>query len=105
VLSAAKPLNIPIPQKDPGYLEIGRVSFEGELLIGAGLLPFVLGLLCIVLGRFGVANVPRSSYARGTAFWAAAFTFLGLAGLVTLGLFVGGQVLTGSAPNWAPGKD
>jgi hypothetical protein len=105
VLAAAGPLHIPIPEKDPGYLNIPRLSFQGELGLGVGLVPTLLGCLCVVLGRFGVANAPASSGARGTALWAALFSLLAFVGAVAFLVFVGEQVRTGSAPRLDPTPD
>jgi hypothetical protein len=105
VISAAGPLHIPIPDKDPGYLNVPRLAFTGELLIGVGLIPSLLGYLCIVLGRFGVADAPGSSGARGTALWAAVFSLLALVGAVAFLFFVGEQVRTGNMPRLDPTPD
>jgi hypothetical protein len=105
VVAAAGPLHIPIPDKDPGYLNIPRVSFVGELFLGVGLIPTLLGILCVVLGRFGVANAPASSGVRGTALWAAVFSLLALVGAVAFLCFMEEQVRTGSAPRLDPSAD
>ncbi len=102
VISAAGPLGIVIPEKDPGYLGFPRITFVGELLLGVGFVPVLLGLFAIVLGRFGVANAPAGSGARGPALWAAVFSLLAFAGLVAFSVFVGEQVRTGAAPRLEP---
>lgn len=104
-LAASGPLGLNFLEKDPGYLNINRMSFKSELLIWAGYVPVVLGVLAVVLGRFGTANVPASSGARGTAFWAAVFTLLALVGLVATGLMVGEQIRSGAPPEWMPTSD
>jgi hypothetical protein len=105
VLAAAEPLGIHLPDKDPGYLGIHRLSFTGELFLAAGFAPTLLGLLLVVLGRFGVANTPTTSGARGPALWAAIFTLLALIGLLAVGLMVGQEVRTGSAPDISPSSE
>ena len=97
-IELAKHFKVPIPDKTPGYLGVTDLSAEQEIRYGAVLVPGLLGLLFLTLGRFGASNVPRSSYAKGPALASAAATLIGLLGLLALGAIVAKQVADGFAP-------
>ena len=66
----------PLPVKDPGYSGQTWLSSQQELEIVAVMLPFVLGVLLMLIGRFGVARVPQRAQTRGLATFAALATLV-----------------------------
>ncbi len=88
---ALQAFNVSLPNQSPGYLKIADFSQSQEIRLFATLGPLLLGLLCVALGRIGVAGAPAASYARGPA------TFASLATLACLGGFIAVAVITGLA--------
>ena len=66
-IGIAEKFGVQLPSQSPGYLKIDFFSTDAEIKLGAVVIPVVLGLLVLLMGRFGVANAPRSSYAKGLA--------------------------------------
>jgi len=66
----------PIPVKDPGYSGQAWLSSQQEIEIVAVIAPFVLGVLLMLIGRFGVASVPQKAQTRGLALFSALATLL-----------------------------
>lgn len=97
-LELAQQFKVPLPDKNPGYLGLNDWSAVQEIRYAAVLGPALLGLLFLTLGRFGAANAPRSSYAKGPGLAAALGTLIGLLGLLALGAIVGKQIADGFAP-------
>ena len=63
-----------------GTIKILNLSQLAEIRLGAFLIPAALGALCLIVGRFRVGTVPRSSCARGPAKLGALFTLLAVCG-------------------------
>lgn len=85
-----------------GVIKLLNLSQLSEIRLGAFLIPAVLGVFCLIIGRFRVGSVPRSSCARGPAKLGALFTLLavgGFAAFVTM-LILG--MKDGYIPNLEP---
>lgn len=87
-----------LPSQSPGYLQLQGLSSDTEIRVGAVLVPAALGLLFLMLGRLGVSNAPRSSYARGLSSMASIATIIGMGGLVAFAVPTGGQIAAGFFP-------
>lgn len=98
-LDLARIFKVPIPDKNPGYLGVSDLSAAQEIRCGAVVIPAALGLLFLVLGRFGAANAPRSSYAKGAAVAAAVATLLGLIGASAFAVMTGKEIADGIIPH------
>jgi len=83
----------------PGYLKIANLSSEEEIRTGAVVAPVLLGFLVLLLGRFGLSNAPRSSYAKGMATAAALVTLGAVLGLVCYGVPTAMIVIEGLIPD------
>lgn len=81
--------NVPIPNQNPGYLKIDSFSQSQEIRLFASTGLFLLGLLCVTLGRMGVSGAPAAAHARGPAAFASLATVLALAGFVALAAITG----------------
>jgi hypothetical protein len=88
----------PLPDKTPGYLKIEELSSATEIRAAVAVVPVALGLLCMLIGRFGTSNAPRTSYAKGLATAAAVGTLLVTLGLVAAAVPVAGQLANGFVP-------
>lgn len=66
----------PLPVKDPGYMGQTWLTSQQEFEIVAVIAPFVLGVLLMLIGRFGVAGVPQRAQTRGLALCSAMATLL-----------------------------
>jgi hypothetical protein len=64
----------------PGMIKALNLTQLAEIRLGAFLIPDVLGAICLIIGRFRVGSVPRSSCARGPAKLGALFTLLAIGG-------------------------
>jgi hypothetical protein len=71
-----------LPSQSPGYLKVDHLPSDVEIRWAALFGPIALGLLLLLLGRFGVSNAPRSSYAKGMATASALVTLLGVLGAI-----------------------
>ncbi len=87
-----------LPSQTPGYLKIEYLSSDVEIRWAALVGPVVLGLLILLLGRFGVSNAPRSSYAKGLATASALATLLAVLGLICYGVPTVMQMVEGFIP-------
>ena len=70
----------PIPTKDPGYSGQDWLNSKLELDIVGVMAPFALGVFLLMIGRFGVANVPQKAQARGLTLFSALATLLAICG-------------------------
>ena len=66
----------PLPVKDPGYLNQTWLTSQQEIEIVAVMAPFAFGVFLLMIGRFGVSNVPHRVHAHGLALFAALATLL-----------------------------
>ncbi len=66
----------PLPVKDPGYLNQSWLTSVQELEIVAVMAPFAFGVFLLMIGRFGVSNVPHKAHAHGLSLFAALATLL-----------------------------
>ncbi|OWK43936.1 hypothetical protein [Fimbriiglobus ruber] len=87
-----------IPSHNPGYANIVDLPADVEIRTAVVTVPVLLGSLAMILGRFGVANAPRSSFGSGLALASAVATLLAVLGLIAFLFPVGGQVATGFVP-------
>ena len=81
-LQIAQLSGVTLPSQTPGYLQIQGLSADTEIRYGALLIPAILGLLCMTIGRLGVSNVPRSAQTHGLTSLAAISTLLALGGAI-----------------------
>ncbi len=65
-----------VPVKDPGYSGQSWLTSQQEFEIVAVMAPFVLGVLLLMMGRFGVASAPHRAKSRGLALFSALATLL-----------------------------
>lgn len=94
----------PLAEK-AGLIKILNLSQLAEIRLGAFLIPAALGTLCLIVGRFRVGSVPRSSCARGPAKLGALFTLLAIGGLAAfVTMFILGMK-DGFVPNLQPSAD
>lgn len=82
-------LQINIPDKNPGILKIDDYTQVQEIRLFASSGFLVLGLLCVVIGRMGVAGAPVTSCARGTAIFSSLATLAALGGLIAFAIMTG----------------
>ncbi|MFO0934976.1 MAG: hypothetical protein U0798_00490 [Gemmataceae bacterium] len=85
-----------------GMLKINNLSLLTEIRLASFLVPMVLGILMLLLGRFKASSVPASSCARGTASLAALSTLLSFAGLTALVVICALAAKDGFIPNLQP---
>lgn len=97
-LKLADHFKVPLPDKNPGYLGINDFTTAQEIRYAAVVVPAVLGLFFLTLGRFGAANAPRTSYAKGPALAAAVGTLVGLLGVLACGAIMAKQLADGFIP-------
>lgn len=97
-ISIAENYGTKLPVQVPGYLKLERVSSAQEIQAAVVLIPVALGLLCLTMGRFGAASVPRSALCRGLFVAAAMMTLLELLGVIAYGVTTGLQIANGAAP-------
>ena len=93
-LLIASHFGVKLPDKTPGYAQQAEISSVKEIFAAAGLVPLILGLLCLTLGRFGTANAPRTSYAKGLLLASALATLLTVGGLIAYAAMTGEQIRT-----------
>ncbi len=70
----------PLPAKDPGYSGQAWLNSKLELDIVGVMAPFALGVILLMIGRFGVASVPQKAQARGLTLFSALATLLAICG-------------------------
>ncbi len=104
-LAVAENLGVKLPSQTPGYLKVQELSSEREIRWAVLLVPSALALLACTIGRFGVSNAPRSSFAKGTATAAAAATLLVLLGAIAVAVPTGMQLSEGFVPSNLLPKD
>ncbi len=97
-IAVADNLGVKLPSQDPGYLRLEGLSSDDEIRAGVVLIPAVLGLLACTLGRFGVSNAPRSSFAKGLATVAAVASLIVLLGVAAILVPAGVQMAQGFVP-------
>ncbi|HET6573498.1 MAG TPA: hypothetical protein VFG68_07845 [Fimbriiglobus sp.] len=97
-IAVADTLGVKLPSQDPGYLKLEGLSSDTEIRVGVLLIPAVLGVLACTIGRFGVSNAPRSSFAKGLSTVAAVASLIVLLGVVAILVPVGVQVAQGFVP-------
>jgi hypothetical protein len=96
---------VPLPQKNPGLLDVQNLSMSDEIKCALALVPFLLGTALVLLGRLRVSAVPRMTCARGMASAATFAQMLGAAGFVAALVFIIGGTLQGSPPRLGPSPD
>lgn len=95
--------NVKLPNQDPGYLKIDNFSQSQEIRLFATAGLFLLGLLCVALGRMGVSGAPAAAHARGPAACASLATVLALAGFIAVAAITGlGIKDSGFVPQFTP---
>lgn len=94
----AETFGVKLPAEDPGYLKLVGLSTDTEIKAGVVLIPAALGLLACTLGRFGVSNAPRSSFAKGLATAAAVASLIVLLGAIAVAVPAGVQLAQGFVP-------
>jgi hypothetical protein len=104
-LAVAEKYGVQLPSKDPGYLKVEGLGNDREIRWAVLLVPSALALLICTLGRFGVSNAPRSSFAKGLATAAALGTLLVLCGAIAFGVPTGMQIAEGFVPQDLLPKD
>jgi hypothetical protein len=94
-----------LPDQETGFLKVAGLSQANEIRLLAVAVPAVLAVLCAVVGRFGAASAPRSSFGRGIAAAAAWFTLFAALGFAATATITGLAVASGSVPRVVPGQD
>ena len=89
-----------LPDKLPGYLGMDTVSSTTEIGVGAVMVPVVLALFCLLIGRMGVSAAPSSSYARGPALASSLATLVAVGGAIALLAITGLGVKDGFVPKF-----
>jgi len=89
-----------LPDKTPGYLGLDTVSSITEISVGAVLVPAVLALFCLLIGRMGVSAAPSSSFARGPALAASLATLVAVGGAIACFTIMGLGVKDGFVPKF-----
>ncbi len=89
-----------LPDKMPGYLAMDTVSSTTEIGVGAVMVPIVLALFCLLIGRMGVSAAPSSSYARGPALASSLATLVAVGGAIALLAITGLGVKDGFMPKF-----
>lgn len=98
-IGIAEKFGVQLPSQSPGYLKVDFLSTDTEIKLGAVVGPVVLGLLVLLLGRFGVANAPRSSYAKGLTNASALATLIAVLGVICYAVPTVMQVVEGFTPD------
>ncbi len=89
-----------LPDKTPGYLGLDSVSSITEISVGAVLVPAVLALFCLLIGRMGVSGAPSSSFARGLALAASLATLVAVGGAIACFTIMGLGIKDGFVPKF-----
>ncbi len=89
-----------LPDKTPGYLGLDSVSSTTEIGVGAVLVPVVLALFCLLIGRMGVSGAPGSSFARGPALAASLATLVAVGGAIACVAITGLGIKDGFVPKF-----
>lgn len=97
-ISIAENFGVNLPSQDPGYLQHDGLSSDTEIKAGVVLIPIALALLACTIGRFGVSNAPRSSFAKGLATAAAVAALIVLLGVIAVAVPAGVQTAQGFVP-------
>lgn len=97
-LEIARVGGVKLPAAKPGFLKIEDMGQDEEIRLAAAVVPAVLGLLALTLGRLGAGSVPDSSFARGILKSSALCTLLTLLGLVAAAVMTVGLVVNGVRP-------
>jgi len=97
-INLAEKFGAPIPNQSPGYLKIDNLSTGFEIRAAAVLIPFVIGYLALILGRFGAANAPRWSSSKGLGLASAIATLFVFLGMLAISVMIGVQISDGFMP-------
>lgn len=84
-----------LPYKKPGYLSMEDLDSVMEIKYATCIIPASLGLICLVIGRFGFNRVPGMSMAKGMSLLAALSTFFALGGAIAFLVPTVGGILFG----------
>lgn len=88
-----------------GVIKALNLPLLEEIRIGSFLIPVVLGVLCLLIGRFRVGSVPRSSCARGPAKLGALFTLLAIGGLAAVVSITISGMIGNFVPDFQPSSE
>ncbi len=95
--------DVKLPNQSPGWLKVADYSQTDEIRLGATAVPIRLGLLCVAIGRIGVAGAPPAAHAGAVARFASLATLIALAGFVAIGVIAGlGMKDSGFIPQFTP---
>jgi hypothetical protein len=79
-------LDVKIPNQTPGVLKIAEYSQLEEIRLFATSGAMLIALLCVAIGRIGVAGAPAAAHAGAPATFASLGTLIALAGFVAVGV-------------------